>query len=218
MAISLYYTFGSAPCHAVMFTAKILGIELDLKFLDLDKKEQFEPAFLKLNPQHTIPTIVDGEFILWDSKAIMIYLVERYGKESSPPLYPSDPQAKAVVNQRLFFDMGTLYQRFADLYYPLLFVGAPFDDERFKKLQEAFSFLDGFLENNDYVAGEKLTLADVSIVTTVSVAEACNFDITKYPNVVVWYDKIKLIPGYAETDGKGAAMFHDYYLSVVTKE
>lgn len=70
----------------------------------------------QLNPQHTIPTLVDGDLSLWESRAIIAYLVEKYGKTDS--LYPKDPTKRAVVNQRMYFDMGTLYDRFATYYYP----------------------------------------------------------------------------------------------------
>lgn len=69
------------------------------------------PFRFQINPQHTIPTLVDNGLALWESRAIMVYLVEQYGKNDS--LYPKDAKARAVVNQRLYFDMGTLYQRFA---------------------------------------------------------------------------------------------------------
>jgi glutathione S-transferase len=69
--------------------------------------------FFQINPQHTIPTLDDNGFALWESRAILSYLVEKYGKDDS--LYPKDVKARAVVNQRLYFDLGTLYQRFAGM-------------------------------------------------------------------------------------------------------
>jgi glutathione S-transferase len=65
----------------------------------------------QINPQHVIPTLVDNGFALWESRAICVYLVEKYGKSS---LYPKDLKVRSVVNQRLYFDMGTLYGKFAD--------------------------------------------------------------------------------------------------------
>lgn len=56
-----------------------------------------------------VPTLVDGDFTLWESKAIAAYLVRTYAKDDS--LYPKDPQKKALVDQRLQFDIGTLYPR-----------------------------------------------------------------------------------------------------------
>lgn len=71
-------------------------------------------TFFQLNPQHVIPTINDNGFVLWESRAIITYLVQQYGKDDS--LYPKDPKKRAVVDQRLYFDMGTLYAKFAEYY------------------------------------------------------------------------------------------------------
>lgn len=66
MPIDCYYIPGSAPCRAVLLTAKVLGVPLNLKQTDLMKGEHLTPEFLKLNPQHTIPTINDNGFNLWE--------------------------------------------------------------------------------------------------------------------------------------------------------
>lgn len=68
--------------------------------------------YFQLNPQHAIPTLVDDGFAISESRAIITYLANQYGKGS--PLYPADPKARALVDQRLHFDGNTLYARFAD--------------------------------------------------------------------------------------------------------
>lgn len=95
-----------------------------------------------------MPTLVDDGFALWESRAIMVYLVEKYGKTSS--LYPSDPKARAQVNQRLYFDMGTLYDRFAAYLYPQIFAKQPADAEKLTKLEEALGYLNTYLEGQKY--------------------------------------------------------------------
>lgn len=102
---------------------------------------------------------------------MMMYLVDQYGKDSG--LLPTDPKQRATVNQRLFFDMGVLYQRFADTYYPVMFGGQPYSAEKGKALDEAYTFLDGYLGKSEWAAGDKYTLADIALVATVSTAEVC---------------------------------------------
>lgn len=195
MTIDFYYVPGSAPCRSVLMTAKAVGVDLNLKLVNLMAGEQLKPEFIKLNPQHTVPTLVDDGFSLWESRAIIAYLVEKYGKTDS--LYPKDAKKRAVVNQRLYFDQGTLYQRFADYYYPQIFAKAPANPENFKKIEQAFEFLNTFLEGQTYAAGDSLTLADIALVATVSTFEVASFDFSKYANVASWYAKCKsTTPGW----------------------
>lgn len=175
--------------------AKALKVPLNLKPLDLmHKKEHLTPEFLKINPQHTIPTIVDNDFILWESRAILSYLVEKYGKNDS--LYPKDPKKRAIVNQRLFFDMGTLYKNFADYYYPQMMHKLPADPEKLKKADEAVEFLDGFLANSTYAAGETITIADYSLLASFSTFDTAGYDSSRFQNVNRWYELCKTtLPG-----------------------
>lgn len=164
---------------------------------------------MQINPQHTIPTLVDNGFALWESRAIMVYLVEKYGKDDT--LYPKCPKARAVINQRLYFDMGTLYQKFSEYYYPQIFGKAAADPEKFKAMETAMGFLNTFLEGNKYAAGEKLTLADIALVSTVSTYEAAGFDFSKYENIVRWYNLCKTTaPGW-EINAAGAEEFKKFF-------
>jgi len=195
MTIDLYYLPGSAPCRAVQMAAKAVGVDLNLKLLNLMAGEHLKPEFLKINPQHVIPTLVDEGFTLWESRAILVYLVEKYAKTDS--LYPKCPKKRGLINQRLYFDLGTLYQRFSDYYYPQIFAKAPADPEKLQKLKDAAGFLDTFLEGQTYAAGDTLTVADISLAATVSTLDVAGFDLTKYPNISKWYNTCKsTIPGY----------------------
>lgn len=155
--------------------------------------------------------MVDEGFSLWESRAIQTYLVEKYGKTDS--LYPKCPKKRAVVNQRLYFDLGTLYARFADYYYPQIFAKAPANPDNLKKLEDAFGFFEIFLEGQTYAAGDSLTVADISLVATVSTAEVAGFDLTKYPNVQRWYANAKATTPGIDLNEAGIAAFKQKFLS-----
>merc|ERR1712154_533978 len=89
----------SAPCRIVNMTLECLAI----------------------NPQHNIPTMVDGDFVMNESRAIAAYLVNKHGKDDK--LYPKEAEVRARVDQRLYFDMGTFYKAVGDCTYPIMFGG-----------------------------------------------------------------------------------------------
>lgn len=153
-----------------------------------------------MNPQHLVPTIKDGDFVLWESRAIMGYLVNKYGKDDK--LYPKDPVKRAVVDQRLYFDAGTLYQRFADYYYPQIMYKKPAEPEKYKRVEEALEFFNTFLEGQKYAAGNDLTIADLALLASLStyVDGGANLPLDGYPNVQRWYEDCKKnAPGYQST-------------------
>ena len=65
-----------------------------------------------MNPHQNVPTLVDGDFVLNESRAIIAYLANAYGSKSN--VYPADPKIRGVVDQRLYWDMGTFFKAFAD--------------------------------------------------------------------------------------------------------
>ncbi|GAB0096004.1 uncharacterized protein DMENIID0001_114520 [Sergentomyia squamirostris] len=215
MTIDFYYTWGSAPCRSVYLCAKALGVELNLKKTDLMAGDHMKPEFLKINYQHRVPTIVDNGFVLWESRAIMVYLVEKYGKDDF--LFPKDPQARARVMEKICFDLGDLYQNFAVYYYPTIFAKAPLRPESFKRMVQSVDFLEKGLEGQVYAAGDQLTIADFALVATIATYDGFKFDFSKYPNITRWYEMCKkIIVGY-EINQKGAAEFADNYYGRIPK-
>jgi len=208
MTIDLYHHPISAPSHAVRMTAVALSVDLNLKLVDLFTGEQMKPEFLKLNPQHGVPVLDDNGFVLNESRAIMQYLANAYGTGQTESLYPKDPKKRAVVDQRLLFDMGTLYKTFAEAYYPTVFYSLAMDDEKVKKLDESLGYLEGFLGKTKYAAGDNLTIADFTIVSSLAKIEAVNHSLKQYPSISNYLAKCKKeIKQHDEINQQGSDVF-----------
>ncbi|XP_040156506.1 glutathione S-transferase D7 [Anopheles arabiensis] len=201
----LYYLPPSPPCRSVLLLAKMIGVELELKALNVMEGEQLKPDFVELNPQHCIPTLDDHGLVLWESRVILAYLVSAYGKDEN--LYPKDFRSRAIVDQRLHFDLGTLYQRVVDYYFPTIQLGAHLDQTKKAKLAEALGWFEAMLKQYQWSAANHFTIADIALCVTVSQIEAFQFDLHPYPRVRAWLQKCKdelQGHGYKEINETGA--------------
>ncbi|XP_015180943.1 PREDICTED: glutathione S-transferase 1-1-like isoform X1 [Polistes dominula] len=219
MPIDFYYFPLSPPCRMILLLGKAIGVHFNLKSINPLKGEQMKAEFLKINPQHTIPTIDDNNIVLWESRVIMQYLVEKYAKDDS--LYPKDPKKRGKVDQMLYFDIGTLYDNIAKCYFPI-FLGKrnTLDEKAVEKLEKSCDVLNAFLNDNDYVAGDNLTIADFSISTSIVMLETFEFDISRYDNVVAWYDRCKTVMekfGFEEIHAPGKQIFNEAYRANLTQ-
>lgn len=195
-------------------TLDCLGLEYNFKFLDLFAEEHKQPEFLEINPMHNIPTMVDGDFVMNESRAIAAYLVQKYAEDDK--MYPKDPEIRARVDQRLYFDMGVFYKAFGECVNPLMFKGAKPEQEKFDKLKEVLGWLDGFVADDKFAAGnDEMTIGDLSLLSTYSTlkaAELSELDLSEFSNVAVWFEKCcGLIPNYEKANGEGAASFGEFY-------
>jgi glutathione S-transferase len=177
--IDLYQYTGSLPCQVVVLVAKHLNVELNMIEVNIRENEHLKPEFVKLNPCHTIPTIVDNGFVLWESRAIITYLAEKYGKNHT--LYSSEPAERARINQWLYFDIE-LYKCTEAMMAEPIFTGVPATQEVIAKALERFGQLDDMLRGHN----NPLTLADIALVTTISATEAFGHDFSPFPNIAKW--------------------------------
>ncbi|XP_050088421.1 glutathione S-transferase D5-like [Anopheles aquasalis] len=209
MTLDLYYNIIAPPCRVVLLFTKWLKLDVNLIEMDILKREQYKPEFIKLNPQHCLPTLVDGEVVVWESSAIIIYLAEKYGKDDT--LYPKDIAQRAKVNQRLFYDIGTL-MRSVHVYFQPILIGGEGKPEDFKKVQDAVAVLERFLHESRWLAGEHLTVADFTTAVTVAALDGTlNFDLISYPNVLRWYEQCKReLTGYTEITREAAQRTEEF--------
>ncbi|XP_047474926.1 glutathione S-transferase 1-like [Penaeus chinensis] len=211
-----YYASMSPPCRGAHLVAKAVGVDLNLKPIDLSKGEHKSPDFVAINPQHCVPTLVDGDLTLWESRAICTYLASQYGKNDS--FYPTNPKTRARIERLLYFDMGTLYDRFGKYAYPVLFSSERPDPAKLETLHEALGWLNDFLAGNSWAVGDDYTVADCVLVASVSSFEAAGIDLSRYSRITTWLEKCKTsLPGYDEVSTQGIAIFTGFAKEALSK-
>lgn len=201
-----------------MLTAANVGVEVESIPTNPMEGATRTPEFLKMNPCHTIPTMDDNGLYLGESRAILGYLANKYGKDDS--LYPKDPVRRAMVDNRLYFDMG-LWSKTFNFFSPVAFKGAKSLDEGAKEaVEEGLGHLETFLTTGGpWVAGDHMTIADFSLIATVSSIMAIGqFTTDKYPKIQEWMDRCKAeMKDYDEFNGKPCEVFSQFIGGMITK-
>ncbi|MEC9368895.1 MAG: glutathione S-transferase family protein [Pseudomonadota bacterium] len=164
--ITIYGRANSSNVRKVLWLLAEIG--LDYERLDYGRGYTpcDTPEYLAMNPNAVVPTLKDGDFVLWESNAIMRYVAARYGKES---LYPRDLQQRGIVEQWLDWQLTTGYIGLRNLFMGLA-VKAP-DFAKPEVLEKALGQASGAMRILDaqlartgaYVAGPELTIADTSL-------------------------------------------------------
>jgi GSH-dependent disulfide-bond oxidoreductase len=166
--------------------------------IDLTKKEQFSPAFLKVSPGHKIPALVDDEgpggtrVALCESGAMLKYLAEKAGGA----LYPSDPKKRVLVDQWLFYGSSTftpLAQQYG-LFTQRFPENVPQAKTHYLgQVRDCFGVLDKRLGEAAYLADE-FSIADISCYPDVHLHGKLGFGLGDFPNLDRWHDAVAARP------------------------
>jgi len=212
MGIDLYAIQPSPPCRAVFLVAKAIGLDYNLKVLNLMKQEHMTPEFLKLNPAHTVPTMTDGKLTVADSKAIITYMMNQYAPTNQQNLYPKDAASRALVDQRLYFD-SQLFASLKGVMFPIFFLkDLKQSKANWPKVEDNMQLLETFLTHTTYLAGEELTVADLATLANISGMEACGMDLSRWPHVAAWLAKLKAdLPYYKAANEEGVQILGGMY-------
>ncbi|XP_055606350.1 glutathione S-transferase D7-like [Uranotaenia lowii] len=215
MPITLYYAPWSPPARAILLLIKELGLNVELKKVDVMGGETRTEEFLKMNPQHTIPTLDDNGFCLWESRAILAYLVEAYFNGHN--LYPTIPRERANINRVLHHDLTSFYENTIRQIVPILRRETTvFSEEMKSSIHEALKKLELFLVRNDWFAGENLTIADISLVPTIAALVSFGINLSSYPRLAEWFKNCKVLKGF-EDDQVFAQEIAGYFKTLVTE-
>ncbi|KAG5673497.1 hypothetical protein PVAND_003541 [Polypedilum vanderplanki] len=182
MSLKLYFAPGSMPSRACRLLAAYLKLDIEIKTVDLA----------------VVPVLVDGNFVLCESRAILAYLVNKYSPNSS--LYPNDPQKRALIDQRLYYDATVVFESCAQIIRTVLYKQVKkIPQEQREKVSETLFMLEKFLSPNDkWFANNKLSIADISILPTITTIKELGYDLSKHQRLNEWYERCKSLPGYED--------------------
>ena len=202
--MKLYMHPVSTTSRPVMQFIADNNIKCDMEVVDILKGAHYEPAYSKINPNHLIPMLEDGDFRLTESAAILRYLAEKIDS----PTFPKDLKQRARVNEVMDWFNSNFYRDWGyNLCYPQLFphlkrrsdeaqaATLEFGKQNAKRWLELFdSYWLG--PNKAYLCGKDITIADYFGSGIVTLGEAIGVDFSPYPNVVRWLNRMKALPSW----------------------
>jgi len=193
--MKLFYLPLSPNNYHVAALADHLGLEVEKIQVDPFKGETRTPEYLKMNPNGKTPTFLDGDFALWESNAIMIYLAQ---KKPGNKLWPEDPRARVDIIRWLSWRNahwmpatgGLLWEKVVK---KLANLGDP-DPAEIQKgeenTQRFAAVLNQCLEGKQYLVNDQLTLADFGVASPLFYAEICQFPLEGFNHIKPWYQRI----------------------------
>jgi len=188
-AFTIHGDLRSGNCLKVLWLARDLGLQFAWRDVDILAGETRTEAFLALNPAGQVPLVQfpDGR-TLAQSNAILLHLAEAYGSR----LLPADAAERGKVYEWLFWEQYSHEPSIALARADRLFRGKPsLDPELEAKGRRALGRMEMALLAQDYLVGESITLADLSLVAYTRLAHEGGFDLTRFPNLGHWIGRVE---------------------------
>jgi glutathione S-transferase len=200
----LHYSPMSSNARRARMAAHELGLPVELVLVDLAKREQRSPEFLRKNPNGLVPVLEDGDLVLSESHAIMQYLADQTPGQT---LYPRELAARADVNRWLFwnashFQPAVSVLNWENMVKPILGLGAPDPAELARGtalLTRHAAVLESHLDGKEWIAQGRLTLADLAISTPLMTIVPAKLPLGDLKNVLGWLERVQALECWKAT-------------------
>ena len=185
------YEFGPTRSLRVRWALQELQVPFESVVVDLQAGEHRKPAFLQLNPAGRLPVLVDGELVLTESVAIVVYLADKFPDKG---LMPQDPQERAQALKWLLFAATELEQpwwrvaKHTNLYPPELRIPADIELAR-KDFAPMAQVMEQHMRDREYVVGSHVSVADFVLAYTLDVANELKW-LSDCPGLVAYIERM----------------------------
>lgn len=188
----------SGNCHKVRLLLSILNLPYESIAVILAAGRHRTPPYLALNPFGEVPTLVDGETVIRDSQAILVYLASRYGGDR---WWPNDPPHVAGIAGWLSTAANEIAAGPNSLRLHHMW-GRPVDVSRAEAIAaRTLGAIDETLSRSRWLVGDRASIADLAVYPGLALSPEGRVDIARYTNIVRWFGDIRKIDGYVGMPG-----------------
>lgn len=180
----------------VLWLLDELGAPFDLELAGLEHGVNHTPEYNKLNPNELVPTLIEGDLVLWESNSILRYLAAKHGR-----FFPADPQGRARSDRWLDWALTTLAPSITPAFWGLI-RSKPEDrdsvriEEAVKKTNHAMTILDRYLGETPYVGGKEFSIGDIPVGILTYRFFSLPIERHRLPHLEAWYKRLGERPVY----------------------
>jgi len=199
--MKLYSIHNSNNCRRVTATIAHLGVPVEIIEVDMATGAIKKPDYIAKNPNGKVPTLEDGDFKLWESRAIMQYVAS---KKPGSSFWPTDEKKRADISRWQFWEATTLTKAtqpfaFERLFKPMFMKKDPDEaavEAAGKEFHTVAPILNAQLEGRKFLLGDELTLADFSVGACFSYAEPSKLPWDNYGAIKAWWGRLNEVPAW----------------------
>ena len=204
--LKLYDHTESQNGYKVRLALSNLKIDYEWIQVNLIAREQREDWFLKLNPNGKVPTLVDDDFAVWESNAILLYLGRRFSPNN---LIPQDIKKLGAMLKWIMYEATTLSKNLSGARFLTKFMPPEkLNKDELQKYKKdgnrALKIIDEHLSKNSFLAID-YSMADIACYGQIYTAGEGGFDLSPFKNIQAWQKRVESQPGYVEMRAKAIA-------------
>ncbi len=202
--MKLYYDPITVNCRKVVAGLDLIGAGYEDELLSYFGGDHKKPEFRKVNPNAELPALVDGDLVLWESNAILVYGAEKTGNKT---VYPADARTRADITRWLLWESG---KWFAGCYVYLVenVVKPILDskpdqavlDEHEPVFRGLASILETALAGREWLCADNPTIADIAVAAPMHLHAAQKLPLDDYPNIRGWIARVEALPCWQNSD------------------
>jgi len=200
--IRLHSTKASINGYKVRLLLAILDLPYELVELDMYAGEHKREPFLTLNPFGQMPALTDGDYVIADSHACLVYVARKY--DPTNRWLPIDAESEAKVAEWLSKSANEVHQgpwmKRAKIRRPDAIKLS--DEEIDARCDHILKLMDAHLARREWLAVGRATIADISCFGPISMLKVSGYDTDRWPNVTRWLDRVRALPRAHDIDGK----------------